>query len=393
MSIVQKKGTQEVKSNGAAVLAAAQASTKEKESQSGKSGIKTFKPGDIIFHENDPAESLYIIQRGQIRLFLPKGRGYVEIAILRAGEVIGEMAYFDEKARRRSCSAAAIITTEVVEISFKAFSKTMSNLNPWFKTIINTLADRLRKTNAKVKELENNSVGFGKNGKVGDYTFFHNIDVVRMLAGIYLCLRAHGQVVAGGMEIHLNTLKFYLIEIFNIQEVKYEEFFHLLTTERFIEMKNDKDNLPKILRIDNVEMLRDQMIFFNTQRILAEDKKLKISSRCERFLKRILEQLDGKQMQVQMKEEEGKDNKVAREDQMVIANISEILTDFKNRNVAITDEDLKDAIEAKLVGDIIVGEKNTLTAEVSYLKLKKLFPSIRLVNIITKANEEKSKHQ
>ena len=33
----------------------------------------------------------------------------------------------------------------------------MSGLNPWFKTIINTLANRLRSTNARVKELESNS--------------------------------------------------------------------------------------------------------------------------------------------------------------------------------------------------------------------------------------------
>ena len=127
--------------------------------QQKKSGIRTFKPGEVLFNENDPATSLYIIQKGQIRLFRPKGRGFVDLAILRSGEVIGEMAYFDEKSRRRSCSASAIVTTEVIEISFVAFAKTMEGLNPWFKTIINTLANRLRKTNERVKELETNSVG------------------------------------------------------------------------------------------------------------------------------------------------------------------------------------------------------------------------------------------
>lgn len=125
-----------------------------------KSGLIQYKPSDIIFNQNDPADCLYIIQKGQIRLFIPKGKGFVELAILRAGEVIGEMAYFDDKASRRSCSAQAIVTTEVIRISFKAFEKTMAGLNPWFKTIINTLADRLRKTNDKVRELEGNSVGF-----------------------------------------------------------------------------------------------------------------------------------------------------------------------------------------------------------------------------------------
>ena len=62
-----------------------------------KSGLKTYRPGEIIFREKEFSESLYIIQKGQVRLFTAKGKGFVEIGILRSGEVIGEMAYFDEK--------------------------------------------------------------------------------------------------------------------------------------------------------------------------------------------------------------------------------------------------------------------------------------------------------
>ena len=157
--------------------------------QQKKSGVKVFKPGDVLFNENDPANSLFIIQSGQIRLFRPKGRGYVDIAILRSGEVIGEMAYFDEKSRRRSCSASAIVTTEAVEISFTVLAKALEKLNPWFKTIVVTLANRLRKTNEKVKELESNSVGFGAGGKVSDYVFFHTTDVMRILSTFYLVIK------------------------------------------------------------------------------------------------------------------------------------------------------------------------------------------------------------
>ena len=91
-----------------------------------KSGMRTFKAGEVIFNQSDPADSLFIIQKGQIRLYIPKGRGFVDLAILRSGEVIGEMGYFDEKAKRRSCSAAAIVSTEVIEISYNAFGKTMA---------------------------------------------------------------------------------------------------------------------------------------------------------------------------------------------------------------------------------------------------------------------------
>ena len=183
--------------------------------QTQKSGMKTFKAAEILFREGDLASSLYIIQKGQIRLFLPKGRGFVEIGILRAGEVIGEMAFFDETAKRRSCSAEAIVQTDVIEISFEAFAKTMQNLNPWFKTIINTLADRLRKANDKIKSLESNSVSFGKDGKVSDYKFFHNVDIVRFLSMLVLVVESHGIDASGVRVLDISKLKFFLVEMFN----------------------------------------------------------------------------------------------------------------------------------------------------------------------------------
>ena len=154
-----------------------------------KSGIKTLQPGQILFNEGDLAESMYIIQKGQIRLFRPKGKGFVELAVLRSGEVIGEMAYFDPNSRTRSASASAISTTEVIEISFSALTKTMTALNPWFKTLINTLAERLRKSNERIKELESNSVGYSS-----DYKFFQAADVVKILSMIFLCYRSDGDM-------------------------------------------------------------------------------------------------------------------------------------------------------------------------------------------------------
>ncbi|MEX1098805.1 MAG: cyclic nucleotide-binding domain-containing protein, partial [Bacteriovoracaceae bacterium] len=120
---------------------------KATQEQSPKSGLRRLKPGETLFNDGEKANSLYIIQNGQLRLFKPKGKGFIEIAVLRAGEVIGEMAYFDDDGGgKRSCSASAMVSSDVIEISFTAFAKTMSGLNPWFKTIINTLANRLRST-------------------------------------------------------------------------------------------------------------------------------------------------------------------------------------------------------------------------------------------------------
>lgn len=346
----------------------------EATSTGAKSGIKTFKQGDLLFREKDPAESLYIIQRGQVRLFLQKGKGYVDIAILRAGEVIGEMAYFDAKASRRSCSAEAMTGLEAVEITFKAFDKTMSGVNPWFRTIVNTLAERLRKTNDKVKSLESNSVGFGADGKVGNYVFFHSVDIVRMLSLIYLMYKTHGEMAAGKVKLHFDKFKMYMIDIFNISEVKLEEFLSILKNEGFLTIENDESKLPKIYVIDSAETYRQFMVFFNTQRLLEDTKKINISYKGQTFLEEIIKQIQGKA------DAEGK----------AMANITVILNEFKQKNIAITEEDLADSARAGFTGDLIVGSNNAVVTTVLATKLEKMFPCIRLQNAIRKLNDKKA---
>ena len=109
-----------------------------------KPGLKRYSQGELIFREGESANALFIIKEGQIRLFRPKGKGFIEIAILRKGEVIGEMAYFDTANKRRSCSASALTTLQIIEIPFDSLDKALKGLNPWFKTIVITLADRLK---------------------------------------------------------------------------------------------------------------------------------------------------------------------------------------------------------------------------------------------------------
>ena len=45
-----------------------------------KSGMRLLQPSEVLFNDGDPANSLFIIQKGQLRLYKPKGRGFIEIA-------------------------------------------------------------------------------------------------------------------------------------------------------------------------------------------------------------------------------------------------------------------------------------------------------------------------
>jgi len=344
---------------------------------SAKSGMRIFKSGEVIFNQNDPAESLFIIQKGQIRLYIPKGKGFVELGILRTGEVIGEMAYFDETSRRRSCSASAMVQTEVIEISFVAFAKTMESLNPWFKTIINTLANRLRKTNDRVKELESNSVGFAVGGKVADYKFLQNLDVVRILSVLYFCFATMAEKKGDLHCIHLDKIKVFIFEIFGIQEVKFEEFHHLLQTEQVIDIAVDETKQPKILTIKDPEFLKEIMLFLNTQRNLADGKKTTISNKCEYILGKILTKIES--------------GELPSTAPTVEVDITAVIEQAKKEDgVVIEAGDLQDATKARICGESSLDAKNRFSTKIDIARLKKSYPQFKLYNAIVRLNEAKA---
>jgi len=356
----------------------AEGARKAAETARPKSGLKRYKTGEVIFNENDPAESLYIIQTGQVRLYKPKGKGFIELAVLRSGEVIGEMAYFDNTSKgggRRSCSAQTITATEVVEISFKAFEKTMANLNPWFKTIIETLAQRLRKTNAKVKELESNqvAVAYGKD-KGSSYSFFRNVDIVRMLSVVFMAIKSHGTVTKDGINMHKNLLKFYAIDIFGLAESKYEEFINLLDKQGVIEIEKDESGMPNIVNAPQIEAIRHLLVFFNNNRTVADDKKITIGARCEFFMDAILKQVRAEKL---------------RGDEIEV-NLTQILEDFKYRNLSYDLDDLEEARDQGFCGEAVVDEGNVIKCTLDMQKVQKVYKAIKLTNVFEKFNRDKS---
>ncbi len=334
-----------------------------------KSGIKVLQPGEVLFNEGDAAVSMYIIQKGQLRLFRPKGKGFIELAVLRSGEVLGEMSYFDPESKKRSASAAAIAYTEVIEISFVALEKTMTALNPWFKTLINTLAERLRKSNEKVKALENNSIGFS-----GEFKFFQSADVVKILSLMFLCFRSMGVQNEGRWTLHMSKLKMYAVDIFTINEAKLEEFVQLLITEKIIDVAMDDDGSPKNLSIKEPETLRIFQVFFNTQRVTKDDKKLIISPKGEKFLVKALEQVEGKEVV----------------DGKVEVDLTAITNYFKEYNVPVVLEDFQGAKNAKFCGEYKMDDKGRVSTMLNVDYLKTMFPVVRFMNALNRLNDSKA---
>jgi len=64
----------------------------------------------------------------------------------------------------------------------------------------------------------------------------------------------------------------------------------LLVAEKLMVLSSDEDGMLKLLQVKDLESFRKFQAFFFSQRLLKEEKKLKISSKCEKFIAKVLEQ-------------------------------------------------------------------------------------------------------
>ncbi len=108
--------------------------------------------GDVLFHEDDPGDRLYVVADGKIKLgrTAPDGRENI-LAVLGPGEMLGELSLFDPGAR--TATATAVTDTMLVGLGH-------DDLRPWLtgrpavaEELLRALARRLRRTNESLADL------------------------------------------------------------------------------------------------------------------------------------------------------------------------------------------------------------------------------------------------
>ncbi len=88
-----------------------------------------LEPDELLFSEDDPGESMYIVFRGAVKVFRGQGESAETLAILQAGDYFGEEAMLYH--RPRSASVVASDQTTLLRISSELYAALMRE-NPNF---------------------------------------------------------------------------------------------------------------------------------------------------------------------------------------------------------------------------------------------------------------------
>jgi len=110
---------------------------------------KTLLSNEYLMREGEESAQMYYLQSGTLAVFKRKGDIENQIGTIMAGELVGEMSFLDR--HPRSASVKAMTECVLVEIPREKFEKLMEGHPKWFRALLHTLLDRLRKANARVK--------------------------------------------------------------------------------------------------------------------------------------------------------------------------------------------------------------------------------------------------
>lgn len=116
---------------------------------------RTFAPKEIIIRAGDAGESMFVINRGSVRVQIPDLTGnnneMTELAALGEGKFFGEMALLTGEPR--TATVSAIEETEVFEIGHAAI-KTLFESNPY---LAEALSEAIAERRALLSELHENA--------------------------------------------------------------------------------------------------------------------------------------------------------------------------------------------------------------------------------------------
>jgi CRP-like cAMP-binding protein len=235
-------------------------------------GVKKLGKNDILFREGDASDSMYVIKSGRIAITKAKGSGEIILAEKVGGEMLGEMAFFDNKPR--SAGAKAMQDTEVIALPFASLHAQFKTFPEWLKAMVRTVNGQLREANTRIKNLEA--------ATTGEEEMFPPHLVTRLTAIITLIGFKSGEKAEVGMTVPYSVLRDYCIQVFQQPTNKLDKIMDVYQSLNFMKVEELGEGKKRIT-ILNHKLLTDFTDWYNkylfteqSKRVTIEDKELPV---------------------------------------------------------------------------------------------------------------------
>lgn len=102
-----------------------------------------------LIREGEDSHEIYIVEEGSLGVFKVKNNQEVKIGTIFEGELVGEMSFFDNSPR--CATIKALTDAKLLVIPSAKFEIYLSKQPKWFRTLLETLIDRIRKASSRAR--------------------------------------------------------------------------------------------------------------------------------------------------------------------------------------------------------------------------------------------------
>lgn len=241
------------------------------------SGPRQLSSGQYLFREGDPSDACYVVKSGQVAITKAKGNSEIELAVLRTGQMFGEMAFFDNKPR--SASAKAKTDAVVVTLPFAALSAQFKNMPEWLKAMIKTINDHLRDANMKIKNLEST--------KSDENVEFPPHRITKLCAILSFVGTKFAEQKPEGLILNYQKLRDYTIQVFQEPTNKMDKIMAILQGLGFVEVQDLGEGRKQVI-YKKLQELGEFVDFYNRYLFTEESKRITVDKKDMKNLRALI---------------------------------------------------------------------------------------------------------
>lgn len=106
---------------------------------------RVYRENEIIFQEGESGDCAYLIESGQVLVYLMKNGAELPLKTLGPGEIFGEMSMIDNSLRSASCRAVTEVS--LVTVTQSQLTDRLQSPDPIIRLMMRAFMDRLREQN------------------------------------------------------------------------------------------------------------------------------------------------------------------------------------------------------------------------------------------------------
>lgn len=110
-----------------------------------------YSKGHVVVRQGEAGDNIYAVQEGELEVVKErKGGGEIQVAVLRAGDIFGEMAILQKEVR--SATVRTLTETRLLTLDKKTFMRRVHEDPSLAFNIVRMMAQRIRALNAQLGE-------------------------------------------------------------------------------------------------------------------------------------------------------------------------------------------------------------------------------------------------